>query len=53
MKAHKVGNDLLTFKRKFHAYRPSVLEVSQKMFWFSVAVTISFILSQMYLNFFH
>lgn len=53
MNAHKVGNDLLTLKRKFHAYRPSIASVSQRMFWLSVAVTISFLLSQAYLFFFH
>lgn len=49
MKAHKVGNDLLALKKNFHTHRKSIAFVSAKMFWFSIAVTVSFIVSQVYL----
>ena len=49
MKSHKVGKDLLAIKKNFHAYRPAIAGLSFKMFWISFAITLSFILSQVYL----
>ena len=51
MKSHKVGQDLFSLKRNWQAYRPSIAKASFKMFWLSLAITISFIISNLYLFF--
>jgi len=48
MLSHKAGKDIVNFKKNFQTYKPSVAKVSFKMFWVSVAITASFILSQVY-----
>ena len=55
MKGHKVGQDSLSIrlKRNFHTYRMHIASSSAKMFWASVVITLSFILSQAYLILFH
>ncbi|MCL5010392.1 MAG: hypothetical protein M1289_02205 [Patescibacteria group bacterium] len=53
MKTRKVGQDLASIiKRNYQVYKPSIAPVSLKMFWLSIAVTISFVLSQIYLSIF-
>lgn len=53
MKSYKVGQDinLRTLKKNYQTYRPFIAQTSGKMFWASIAITASFILSQAYLMF--
>lgn len=50
MFSHKVGRDLATLRKNFQTYKPVISPVSRLMFWASVVITISFMISQVYLN---
>ncbi len=47
----KVGSDLEAVKKNFQRYKPEIVIISRKMFWLSIAITLSFVISQVYLLF--
>lgn len=49
----KVGEDILRAKKTFQIYKPSIASASARMFWVSIAITLSFVISQVYLVFTH
>lgn len=51
MLSHKVGEDILRAKRNFHIYRKDIAKTSSHMFWISIAISLSFVISQVYLLF--
>lgn len=47
--AFKVGSDLEAVKKNFQTYRPNIASSSHAMFWISIAITLSYVISQIYL----
>lgn len=43
------AQDYMSLRRNFQKYRGSIAVVSHRMFWVSLAITASFLLSKLYL----